>query len=171
MLALSCLTVIPMYKILPTKWRAFVLTSTSQCSWSLGHYDHVLPKREGWQRWLWRLPVSPDSDSQSSLSSHLWLYFWRIVDLQCWVSFRCTVKGFSSTYIYCCSSVTKSCLTAIPWMVACQAPWDSSGKNTGVGCHILLQGIFTNKGSNPPLLWKADSLPLSLKGSPMNQNA
>lgn len=45
MLALSCLTVIPMYKILPTKWRAFVLTSTSQCSWSLGHYDHVLPKR------------------------------------------------------------------------------------------------------------------------------
>ena len=21
-------------------------------------------------------------------------------------------------------------------------PWDSSGKNTGVGCHALLQGIF-----------------------------
>ena len=21
-------------------------------------------------------------------------------------------------------------------------PWDSPGKNTGVGCHVLLQGIF-----------------------------
>ena len=26
---------------------------------------------------------------------------------------------------------------------------DSSGKNTGVGCHALLQGIFPTKGSNP----------------------
>ena len=31
-------------------------------------------------------------------------------------------------------------------------PWDSPGKNTGVGCHFLLQGIFTNQGSNPRLL-------------------
>ena len=36
--------------------------------------------------------------------------------------------------------VAKSCLTlATPWTVAFQAPWDSSGKNTGVGCHFLLQ--------------------------------
>ena len=26
---------------------------------------------------------------------------------------------------------------------------DSPGKNTGVGCHALLQGIFPNQGSNP----------------------
>ena len=26
-----------------------------------------------------------------------------------------------------------------------------SGKNTGVGCHFLLQGIFPNQGSNPGL--------------------
>ena len=34
--------------------------------------------------------------------------------------------------------------------VACQAPcpWDSLGKNTGVGCHALLQGIFWTQGSN-----------------------
>ena len=25
-------------------------------------------------------------------------------------------------------------------------PWDSPGKNTGVGCHALLQGIFTTQG-------------------------
>ena len=28
----------------------------------------------------------------------------------------------------------------------------SPGKNTGVGCHLLLQGIFPTQGSNPGLL-------------------
>ena len=31
-------------------------------------------------------------------------------------------------------------------------PWDSPGKNTGVGCHFLLQGIFPIQGSNSCLL-------------------
>ena len=30
-------------------------------------------------------------------------------------------------------------------------PGDSPGKNTGVGCHALLQGIFPTQGSNPGL--------------------
>ena len=30
-------------------------------------------------------------------------------------------------------------------------PWDSPGKNTGVGCHSLLQGIFPTQGLNPGL--------------------
>ena len=29
---------------------------------------------------------------------------------------------------------------------------DSSSKNTGMGCHALLQGIFPNQGLNPGLL-------------------
>ena len=29
---------------------------------------------------------------------------------------------------------------------------DSPGKNSGVGCHALLQGIFPTQGSNPGLL-------------------
>ena len=41
-------------------------------------------------------------------------------------------------------------------------PWDSPGKNTGVGCHFLLQGIFPTQGSNPHLLhlqhWQVGSL-------------
>ena len=44
-------------------------------------------------------------------------------------------------------------------------PWDSPGTNTGVGCHVLLQGIFLTQGSNPCLLhlvhWQAGSLPLA----------
>ena len=31
-------------------------------------------------------------------------------------------------------------------------PWDSPGKNAGVGSHSLLQGIFPTQGSNPGLL-------------------
>ena len=42
-------------------------------------------------------------------------------------------------------------------------PWDFPSKNTGVGCHILLQGTFLIQGSNLPLLclllWQLDSLP------------
>ena len=43
------------------------------------------------------------------------------------------------------------------------------GKNTGVGCHALLQGIFPTWGSNPCFLhWQADSLVLSFPpGKPM----
>ena len=40
-------------------------------------------------------------------------------------------------------------------------PWDFSGKNTGVACHFLLQGIFPTQGSNSCLLHgQVDSLPL-----------
>ena len=46
-------------------------------------------------------------------------------------------------------------------------PWDSPGKNTGVGCHVPLQGIFPTQGSNLCLLhWQAGSSALSHRGSP-----
>ena len=31
-------------------------------------------------------------------------------------------------------------------------PWDSPGKNPGVGCHFLLQGLFLTQGLSPGLL-------------------
>ena len=47
---------------------------------------------------------------------------------------------------------------------------DPPGKNTRVGCHALLQGIFMTQGSNLHLLgllhWQADSLPLVPPGNP-----
>ena len=46
-------------------------------------------------------------------------------------------------------------------------PWDSPGKNPGMGCHFLLQGIFTTQESNPGLLHCRQILyQLSYKGSP-----
>ena len=40
-----------------------------------------------------------------------------------------------------------------PWNAACQAPLSMgfSGKNTGAGCHFLLQDIFPTQGWNPGL--------------------
>ena len=41
-------------------------------------------------------------------------------------------------------------LFATPWTQPARilCPWDPPGKNTGVGCHFLLQRIFPSQGSN-----------------------
>ena len=48
---------------------------------------------------------------------------------------------------------------------------DSVGKNTGMGCHSLLQGIFLTQGLNLHLLhllhWQVGSLPLVPPGKPI----
>ena len=60
-------------------------------------------------------------------------------------------------YIYGGGLLPKSCPNLVTqWTVAHaqQAPlsWDFPGKNTGVGCHLLLQGIFPAQGTNLGLL-------------------
>ena len=51
---------------------------------------------------------------------------------------------------YMCSFVSVSFAT--PWTVVHQAPLSFLGKNTGVSCHFLPQGIFSTQGSNLRLL-------------------
>ena len=52
----------------------------------------------------------------------------------------------------------------IPETLQCHHPrrflclWNSPGKNSGVDCHSLLQGIFLTQGSNPGLLHCRQSL-------------
>ena len=70
------------------------------------------------------------------------------------------------------SSVTQSCLTLCNPMDCIQVPcpWDFPGKNTGVGCHFLLQGIFLTQGSNPHLLhWQVDSFTTEPPGKPKSR--
>ena len=56
-------------------------------------------------------------------------------------------------------------LFVTPWVVA----WNYLGKNTGVSCHFLLQGIFPTQGLNLYCMHllhrQADSFPLSHLGS------
>ena len=60
------------------------------------------------------------------------------------------VKKAEYQRILCMCLVVQSCpILCDP--VDCSPPvhGDSPGKNTGVGCHALLQGIFPTQGSNP----------------------
>ena len=63
-------------------------------------------------------------------------------------------------------------LFAILWTVAHQAPVHGIflGKNPGVGCHFLLQGIFLTQGSNLHVLrllhCRQNLVPPSHPGSP-----
>ena len=72
----------------------------------------------------------------------------------------------------CCCSVTKSCPPFCnPMDYSPPGSFvhgiDSTGKNTRVSCHFLLQGIFPTQRANPRLLhWQAGPLPPSHLGRP-----
>ena len=68
-----------------------------------------------------------------------------------------------------CSVISDS---VTPQTVACWAlcSWNSPGKDTGVGCHSLLQGIFPTQGSNPGLQhYRWILYHLSHQGNPVGQ--
>ncbi|XDA86624.1 hypothetical protein R6Z07F_016361 [Ovis aries] len=53
------------------------------------------------------------------------------------------------------------------WPARLLGPWNSPGKNSGVGCRFLLQGLFPTEGSNLGLPHCRQILyPLSHQGSP-----
>ena len=72
----------------------------------------------------------------------------------------CMLSHFSRSV----TSVTSVRFFMTPCSVACHSSvhGDSPGKNTRVGCHALLQGIFPTQGLNPRLLcllhWQVYSL-------------
>ena len=57
-----------------------------------------------------------------------------------------------------CSAVSDSLPPHVVKPARLLCPWDFPGKNTGVGCHALLQGIFSTQGSNPGLLQKVSCI-------------
>ena len=66
-----------------------------------------------------------------------------------------TKNTFKVCLYKCVYLVTQSCPT-LRNPLDCSLPsssnhGDSPGKNTGMGCHALLQGIFPTQGSNPGL--------------------
>ena len=97
------------------------------------------------------------------LQAHVHLYFpthlWQVWpwDMACEMCV-CMLSCFSRVQLF-----------VTPWTVARQAP----GKNTGVGGHSLLQGIFPIQGVNSHLLcllhWQPSSLPLVPPGKPKKQ--
>ena len=74
---------------------------------------------------------------------------------------------------YCVCGLSQSCPTLCSLMdyspPGSSIHRDSPEKNPGVGCHALLQGIFSTQGSNPGLpVLQVDSLPSEHQGSPLS---
>ena len=68
--------------------------------------------------------------------------------------------------VLCCSVMSDSLRPCGLLPTRLLRPWNFPGKNTGVCCRFLLQGIFPSQGSNPHLRhWQVNSLPLSHQGS------
>ena len=88
---------------------------------------------------------------------------WRVTAPGSWAACRVAQSQLSASTLVCVpAKLLRWCPTLLlPARPLC--PWDSPGKNTGVGCHALLQGIFPTQGSNPSLLchlhWQVGSLP------------
>ena len=65
-----------------------------------------------------------------------------------------------------CAQLHANQQTLQPTRLLC--PWNTAGKNTGVGCHALFQGIFLTQQLNSSLLglmhWRAVSLLLAPPG-------
>ena len=70
----------------------------------------------------------------------------------------CSAPGFSihghSLGKNKCKCVSRSVMPNSLWLQPTRllCPWDFPGKDTGVGCYFLLQGIFPTQGSNMGLL-------------------
>ena len=99
----------------------------------------------------------------SSIQKVIRLFFFNGGKLQC-CGLCCTSTRISHNYIHLLlfsrEVVSDSFVTSGTVAHRLLCPWDFPGKNTGVGCHFLLQGIFPTKGSNLLLLnWQADWLP------------
>ena len=62
------------------------------------------------------------------------------------------VLGLRSLMTPVCVWIIQWCLTVTSYTARLLCPWNSPGKNTGVGCHSLLQGIFPGQGLNLQLI-------------------
>ena len=94
---------------------------------------------------------------------HMYMYGW-VPLLSTWI-YKILLMG---SVLSCSSTRVSDSLWShglYPARLLC--PWDFPGKDTAVGCHSLLQGIFPIQESHPVSpAWQADSLPLSHLGSP-----
>ena len=87
---------------------------------------------------------------------------WRMVTYSLVFSFFCTTLFVKLMQFYMCghAKLLQLCPTLCnppelqPTRLLC--PWDSPGKNTGVDCRALLQGIFLTQGWSPRRSFKRD---------------
>ena len=103
--------------------------------------------------------ISPSMLSGIKRKAHMFVECWVIVRKFMYLSyfiifFTCSFIFHSFLFLLC--FVTQLCLNLCDSMYCSlpgsSVPEDSPGKNTGVGCHAFLQGIFPTQGLNSGLL-------------------
>ena len=169
-----------------------LLLKSGQEAQSHGHAK-PLTFDTAWPAWEWSLRQTASCWSQSLRPSRAYRAPAREVENQLLAKGRrqgrappSTLPGFlgarhTPTRLpagLCCAKSLQSCPTLCDPMdcnLPGSCPWDSPSKNTGVGCHALLQGIFPTQGLNPRILcllhWQVDSLPLVPPGKPTKPTA
>ena len=109
----------------------------------------------------WRIPGTAEPGGLPSMGSHSRTQLKRLSSssssyLFCYLSVSICVYMciYIIHFVAVIQQVSHVRLFATLWTIARQAPLSmgSPGKNTGVSCHALLQGIFLTQGSNPSLL-------------------
>ena len=144
----SCLLDLPMWQFLVT------LTRPSSVKWLWGNLDWNQFQRHGESIWKQR---------HWTTLEHIFL----LKD-----TMKQVVPRRVHTVLYPVGSLSPVWLFCdLPGTVARQAPLTMGfpSKNTGGGCHFLLQRIFPTQGLMSRLLhWQGDSLPLSHLGSHYN---
>ena len=107
-------------------------------------------------------------DSLSPSYTPMIFHKWECWDFPIWEDNQARIINIASSILWDEMLITQSCLTGIPWPTRLLCPWSSPGKNTGVGCHFLLQGFFPTQGLNLGLLPCRQTLYwLSHLGSPI----
>ena len=95
----------------------------------------------------WRIPGMEEPDRLQSMGlqrvGHDWattLHFTHCFLVYSAIKLQCVFQSVS------CSVVSDSLWPYGVYPAGLLCPWDSPGKNAGVGCHALLQGIFLIQG-------------------------
>ena len=139
------------------KWVKIQLSSSRQ--WAIG-MDTLTSSHLGHLSWATAWPWSarlliPTNDTPASRPAH----FWSIHPSAEYNTVLCCVCQVAGV-------ISDSLRPRGLQLASLFCPWNSPGKNTGVGCHFLLQGVFLIWGSNPHLLyllhWQASSLTTSI---------
>ena len=114
----------------------------------------------------WRIPWMEESSRLQSMGLQRVRHNWVTSLSLSWCACACVCV---CVCVFSHSVVSDSLWAHAPQPANLLCLWNFPGKNTRVGCHFLLQGIFPTQGLNPHLFsllhWQADSLPLCPLGS------
>ena len=101
---------------------------------------HILQNYEEWRLKQEKSRASHKNKSSPSLRSTAWCSSLKLYLFICAVLSHSVMSNSLQPHWLLC-----------PWPTRFLCPWGFSRQDTGVGCHALLQGIFSTQGLNPGL--------------------